>query len=48
MAIKYNKAEDKDEKTIGFKEALGMISFKNKEVSQKPLKKNKKSLIEKK
>lgn len=30
MGIKYNKETDNDEKTIGFKEALGIIAFKKK------------------
>jgi len=34
MAIKYNKSDNKDEKTISFKEALGIISFKKKDVSK--------------
>lgn len=34
MGIKYNKPTENDKKPIGFKEALGIISFKNKSVSK--------------
>lgn len=33
MAINYNKVDDKDDKTISFKEALGIVSFQKKDVS---------------
>jgi len=31
MALQYNKPTENDEKTINFKVALGIISFKKKE-----------------
>lgn len=34
MGIKYNKPTENDEKTIGFKEALGIIAFNKKDVSK--------------
>ena len=35
MGIKYNKPTENDEKTIGFKEALGIIGFRKKDISKR-------------
>ena len=34
MGFEYNRETENDEKTISFKEALGIISFKKKKVTK--------------